>query len=88
LLILDEATSSVDPDTERLIQETISEMATRRTTLIVAHRLSTIEKATRILVIHKGRLVERGTHPELLALKGIYYRLSRLREYHPQDPPL
>jgi ABC-type multidrug transport system fused ATPase/permease subunit len=80
VLILDEATSSVDPETERLIQEAISRMAAKRTTLVVAHRLSTIRNADRILVMHKGRIREQGTHDELIALEGIYYKLNMLRE--------
>ena len=79
LLILDEATSSVDPETERLIQEAISQMAQKRTTLIVAHRLSTIRKADRILVMHHGRIREQGTHKELMDLRGIYFRLNRVK---------
>jgi ABC-type multidrug transport system fused ATPase/permease subunit len=80
LLILDEATSSVDPETEHLIQEAISRMTAQRTTLVVAHRLSTIRDADRILVMHHGRIVEQGTHEALMALGGIYFKLNRLRE--------
>jgi ATP-binding cassette subfamily B multidrug efflux pump len=80
LLILDEATSSVDPETERLIQEAISKMTQKHTTLVVAHRLSTIRNADRILVMHHGRIREQGTHDELMSLRGIYYKLNRFRE--------
>jgi ABC-type multidrug transport system fused ATPase/permease subunit len=80
LLILDEATSNVDPATESLIQDAILRIADKRTTLIVAHRLSTIRNADRILVMHHGRIVEQGGHEELMSLGGIYYKLNRLRE--------
>ena len=75
IFILDEATSSVDTETEQVIQETIDKVKKGRTTFIVAHRLSTIVNADKILVIRHGKIVEQGTHLELLASKGYYYRL-------------
>ncbi|HTW90644.1 MAG TPA: ABC transporter ATP-binding protein [bacterium] len=79
ILILDEATSSVDPHTEHLIQEGLEELLKGRTAIIVAHRLATIRMADRVLVVHKGRITEQGTHDELLARDGIYSRLYRLQ---------
>jgi ATP-binding cassette subfamily B multidrug efflux pump len=85
-LILDEATSSVDTKTELLIREALDRLLSGRTALVVAHRLSTIQHADRILVFHKGRLREEGAHQELLALRGIYYRLYQL-QYKEQELP-
>ena len=78
-LMLDEATSSVDPDTERRIQETVSIVLRDRTSIVIAHRLSTIRQASSILVLHMGSVVEHGTHAELLAGNGTYARLHRLQ---------
>jgi len=79
ILILDEATSSVDTETERLIQDALKVLLQDRTALIVAHRLSTIQFVDRILVIHKGKIREEGTHDALLARRGFYYRLHQLQ---------
>ncbi len=75
ILILDEATSSVDTRTERLIQAALTELMQGRTSLVIAHRLSTIRNADQVLVLHQGEIIERGTHRELLAARGFYYRL-------------
>jgi len=83
-LILDEATSSVDTKTEMLIREALGRLLSGRTALVIAHRLSTIQHADRILVFHKGRLREQGAHQELLAQRGIYYRLYQL-QYKEQE---
>jgi ATP-binding cassette subfamily B multidrug efflux pump len=83
-LILDEATSSVDTKTELLIREALGRLLSGRTALVIAHRLSTIQHANRILVFHKGRLREQGAHQELLAERGIYYRLYQL-QYKEQE---
>ncbi len=85
-LILDEATSSVDTETEVRIREALDHLVAGRTSIIIAHRLSTIQRADRILVMHKGQLREAGTHQELLALRGIYYRLYQL-QYKDQEIP-
>jgi ATP-binding cassette, subfamily B, multidrug efflux pump len=86
-LILDEATSSVDTKTEIQIREALDRLLSGRTALVIAHRLSTIQHADRILVFHKGRLREQGAHQELLAQRGIYYRLYQL-QYKEQELPM
>jgi ATP-binding cassette, subfamily B, multidrug efflux pump len=95
-LILDEATSSVDTKTELQIRDALDRLLSGRTALVIAHRLSTIQHADRILVFHKGRLREQGAHQELLAQRGIYYRLYQLQykeqelrsgESTPEQPP-
>jgi ATP-binding cassette, subfamily B, multidrug efflux pump len=78
ILVLDEATSSVDPESERLIREAMAQLMTGRTTITIAHRLSTIQNADRILVLHRGRIHEEGTHAALLRLGGLYARLHEL----------
>jgi len=79
LVILDEATSSVDPESERLIQEGMKELLKGRTAVIIAHRLTTTRLADRVIVIHKGKVIEQGTHRELISGKGFYYNLYRLQ---------
>jgi ATP-binding cassette, subfamily B, multidrug efflux pump len=83
-LILDEATSSVDTETELRIREALEQLVEGRTSIVIAHRLSTIQRADRIMVMHKGRLREMGTHQELLALRGIYWKLYQL-QYKDQE---
>jgi ATP-binding cassette subfamily B protein len=83
-LILDEATSSVDTETELRVREALAHMVEGRTSIVIAHRLSTIQRADRILVMHKGQLRESGAHQELLALRGIYWKLYQL-QYKDQE---
>jgi ATP-binding cassette subfamily B multidrug efflux pump len=85
VLILDEATSSVDTETERLIQDALRVLMARRTVLAIAHRLSTIQDMDRILVMHKGELRESGSHQALVAQRGLYYRLYQL-QYQDRAP--
>jgi ATP-binding cassette, subfamily B, multidrug efflux pump len=86
ILILDEATSSVDPETEYLIREGLRRLIRNRTSLVIAHRLSTIQNASKIVVMHKGRVREVGSHQELLQKQGIYFKLYRL-QYKDQELP-
>jgi ATP-binding cassette subfamily B protein len=88
VLLLDEATSSIDTATEALIQDALRVLMAGRTTLAIAHRLSTIQDMDRILVLHKGELVETGTHQQLLAAAGLYYRLYQLQYAGPEAEAL
>jgi ATP-binding cassette subfamily B multidrug efflux pump len=85
-LILDEATSSVDTETEFRVREALARLVTGRTSIVIAHRLSTVQRADRILVMHKGRLRESGSHQQLLAQRGIYWKLYQL-QYKDQEGP-
>ena len=80
ILILDEATSALDSESEKLVQEALEHLMQDRTTLVVAHRLSTIKHADLICVVHEGRIVERGTHNELYALGGFYTKLVDMQQ--------
>lgn len=84
ILVLDEATSSIDTETELLIQDALAKLTRDRTTIVIAHRLSTIQHADKIIVLHKGRVHETGNHQELLSAKGIYYSLYQL-QYHKEE---
>jgi len=87
VLILDEATSSVDTETELRVRDPLSRMVQGRTSLIIAHRLSTIQRADKIIVMHKGKVREMGTHQQLLANRGVYYKLYQL-QYKDQEIPV
>jgi subfamily B ATP-binding cassette protein MsbA len=80
ILILDEATSALDMESERLVQDAINKMMEHCTSIIIAHRLSTIRHVDEIIVLQKGRIVERGNHEELLKRQGYYYRLVQMQD--------
>ncbi|MCR8642822.1 ABC transporter ATP-binding protein/permease [Paenibacillus sp. N1-5-1-14] len=86
ILILDEATASIDSETESLIQQALKVVSEGRTTFIIAHRLSTIREADQILVLHRGEIVERGNHDELMALEGRYYKMYQLQKGGEKKP--
>lgn len=79
-MILDEATSALDTESEKLVQEALENLMKDRTTIVVAHRLSTIRNADLICVMHEGQIVERGTHDELLVQNGYYKRLIEMQQ--------
>ena len=79
ILVLDEATSALDTESEKLVQAALDQLMVGRTSFVIAHRLSTILKANMILVMEKGKIVERGTHEELLALGGLYSSLYQIQ---------
>ena len=81
ILILDEATSALDTESERLVQEALERLMKNRTTLVIAHRLSTIVNADMICVMNQGKIVERGSHEQLLALNGFYKRLVDMQKF-------
>ena len=80
IVILDEATASIDPENEHLIQHALAELTAGKTVIVIAHRLATIENADQILVIDGGRVVQKGTHQQLIGHEGLYRRFINIRE--------
>jgi ATP-binding cassette, subfamily B, multidrug efflux pump len=87
ILILDEATSSVDTETEFRVRDALTRLVEGRTSIMIAHRLSTVQRANKIIVMHKGKVREIGTHQQLLANRGIYWKLYQL-QYKEQELPV
>jgi ABC-type multidrug transport system fused ATPase/permease subunit len=81
IILFDEATSALDTESEKLVQEALENLMKNRTTLVVAHRLSTIKRADEICVLHEGKIVERGKHDELITLNGYYKRLVDMQSF-------
>jgi len=79
LILFDEATSYIDSQTELWIQQALEKLMKNRTSIIIAHRLSTVRHVDRIIVLNRGRIIETGSHPELMDRKGFYYRLNQLQ---------
>jgi subfamily B ATP-binding cassette protein MsbA len=79
ILILDEATSALDSESEKLVQEALTNLMKNRTSIVIAHRLSTIQHADEIVVVQQGRIIEQGRHDELVELGGLYYKLSEMQ---------
>jgi len=84
LLLLDEATSALDAESERMVQAALEAAMTGRTTIVIAHRLATVQKADRIVVMDQGAIVEEGTHLDLMRREGLYARLARMQFHAPQ----
>ena len=82
ILILDEATSALDTESERLVQDALTNLMKNRTSLVIAHRLSTIQHADEILVMEKGEVIERGSHSELIGQNGVYKKLTDMQNFH------
>ena len=82
ILILDEATSALDTESERMVQDALTKLMKNRTSIVVAHRLSTIQHADQIIVLQAGEIIERGTHAELTALNGVYQRLCGMQGFN------
>ena len=80
-MILDEATSALDTESERLVQDALEKMMRNRTSIVIAHRLSTIQSARSIVVLQKGKIVEQGSHTELLAKNGVYKKLVEMQSF-------